>query len=210
MGDEFEALYIMRAGSAKSFLCSSNGEEQITGFYYPGDMIGAEGFDTMTHSHSLKFLETSSVCRVGLKELDIALIESPTTRRKLLKNMSHALVDEQKMLLSIGKLNSEQRLAKFLLDLSERFHLQGLSAKTFELSMTRIDIANFLGMAIETISRLLTKLQRQQIIKVSHRQIILLDIKRLQQCINDDTDMSWRSGLRNQNIKIQQPASLVA
>lgn len=210
MGDEFEALYILRAGSAKSICCSSNGEEQISGFYYPGDMIGADGFDSMTHSCGLKFLETSSVCRVGLKELDMALIESSSTRRKLLKNMSHALVDEQQMLMSIGKLNSEQRLAKFLLDLSERFQIQGLSANTFDLSMTRIDIANFLGMAIETISRLLTKLQHQQIIKVNRRQVILLDIQRLQQCLLVDSGISWLTDLQKLNLKNRQSASLVA
>jgi CRP/FNR family transcriptional regulator len=206
MGDDFDALYIVRTGSAKSFFCSSNGQEQISGFYYPGDMIGADGFDTMTHSHSLKFLETSAVCRVGLKELDAALIQSPTTRRQLLKNMSHAIVDEQQMLLSIGKLNSEQRLAKFILDLSNRFQDRHLSAKIFDLSMTRIDIANFLGMAIETISRLLTKFQHQDIINVNRRQITILNVNKLKQCLLDGNDRVSRVD----SVNYQQKPSLVA
>jgi CRP/FNR family transcriptional regulator len=191
MGDPFDALYVVRAGSAKSFLSSSQGDEQISGFYHCGDMIGADGFDTMTHAHSLKFLETSSVCRIGLGELNKALGESALMRQQLLKSMSHALVDEQQLLLSVAKLNSEQRLAKFLLDLSARFEQRGLSAKVFDLSMTRIDIANFLGMAIETISRLLGKMQQQGIISVNRRQINLLDIDKLRECLTDDDDKQW-------------------
>lgn len=191
MGDPFDALYVVRAGSAKSFLSSSSGDEQISGFYHPGDMIGADGFDTMTHAHSLKFLETSSVCRIGLGELNKALGESAFMRQQLLKSMSHALVEEQQLLLSVGKLNSEQRLAKFLLDLSARFEQRGLSAKVFDLSMTRIDIANFLGMAIETISRLLGKMQQLGIIEVNRRQISLLDTDRLRDYLSDDDEKEW-------------------
>lgn len=191
MGDPFNALYVVRAGSAKSFLSSSRGDEQISSFYHPGDMIGADGFDTMTHAHSLKFLETSSVCRIGLGELNKTLGESALMRQQLLKSMSHALVDEQQLLLSVGKLNSEQRLAKFLLDLSARFEQRGLSAKVFDLSMTRIDIANFLGMAIETISRLLGKMQQQDIIHVNRRQITLLDMNKLRDYLTDDDEKMW-------------------
>lgn len=210
MGDDFEALYIVRAGSAKSVSSLSGGDEQISGFYYPSDMIGADGFDSMKHTNSLIFLETSSVCRVGLKELDVALIESSTIRRLLLKNMSHAAVDKQQMLMSIGKLSSEQRLVKFLLNLSDRFQRQGLSAYRFNLSMTRIDIANFLGMAIETISRLMTKLQDLDVIKVNRREILLLDINKLQQCLIENSDLSSVAEIEKQNDSRRQSASMVA
>ncbi|GAA0859351.1 hypothetical protein GCM10009114_32500 [Aliiglaciecola litoralis] len=210
MGDEFAAVYIMRTGSAKSFVSTARGDEQISGFFYKGDMLGADGFDNMTHGHSLKFLETSSVCWIGLNELDKALIESPTKRGQLLKSMSHALVDEQRMLVNMAKLSSEQRLAKFLLDLSERFELQGLCATTFDLSMTRIDIANFLGMAIETISRLLTKLQQQKIIKVNRRQINLINMDKLQRCLLDEPGNSWTPDCKVQQLKFQSSSALVA
>jgi CRP/FNR family transcriptional regulator len=98
------------------------------------------------------------------------------------------LVHEQQLLLSVSKLNAEQRLAKFLLDCSQRFKQRGLSDKVFDLSMTRIDIANFLGMAIETISRLLNKLQTKGIIDVNRRKITLRDKARLQDCLLDDED----------------------
>jgi CRP/FNR family transcriptional regulator len=97
-------------------------------------------------------------------------------------------VHEQQLLLSVSKLNAEQRLAKFLLDSSERFKQRGLSDKVFDLSMTRIDIANFLGMAIETISRLLSKMQLEGIIDVNRRKITLLNMNKLQDCLLDDED----------------------
>jgi CRP/FNR family transcriptional regulator len=186
MGDNFDALFILRSGSAKSYLSSPRGDEQISGFYHPGDLIGMDGFDTMTHAHGLKFLETSSVCRISLKEFNRAMGESASMRQQVLQSMSHSLVDEQQQLLSVSKYNAEQRLAKFLLDLSKRFKQRGLSDKVFDLSMTRIDIANFLGMAIETISRLLSKMQAQGIINVSRRQITLLKMDRLQDCLIED------------------------
>ena len=191
MGDTFDALYIVRAGTAKSFVSSSNGDEQISGFHHPGDLLGLDGFDTMKYAHSLRFLETSSVCRIGLSEFNRAMGESATMRQRLLKSMSHSLVDEQQSLLSISKLNAEQRLANFLLNLSLRFENRGLSGKIFDLSMTRIDIANFLGMAIETISRLLTKMQQQGIVEVNHRQIKLVSVEKLRDCLKDEEERSW-------------------
>jgi CRP/FNR family transcriptional regulator len=183
MGDSFEALYILRAGSAKSYLSSNRGDEQISGFYHPGDLIGVDGFDTMTHGQSLTFLETSSVCCISLNEFNRATPESSIMRQRLLQIMSHYLVEEQQLLLSVNNLSSEQRLAKFLLDLSDRFNQRGLSANEFTLSMTRIDIANFLGMAIETISRILKKMRTQQLVKVDGRQITLINIDNLRDCL---------------------------
>lgn len=191
MGDTFDALFILRAGSAKSYLSTSEGDEQVSGFYHPGDLIGLDGFDSMKNPQSLTFLETSSVCRIGLTEFNRAMGESATMRQLILKSMSHSLVDEQQLMLSVSKLSAEQRLAKFLLDLSGRFEQRGLSGKVFNLSMTRIDIANFLGMAIETISRLLTKMQQQRIIDVNRRQISLLSLDRLHDCLKNEPEIAW-------------------
>jgi CRP/FNR family transcriptional regulator len=183
MGDSFDALYILRSGSAKSFMSTESGYEQISNFYFTDDIIGLEGFSNMQHVHSLKFLETSSVLHVGLKEFNRAMIESDLARQQLLQYMSQSLVDEQRLLLTVNKFNAEQRLTKFLLNLSERFGKRGLSCAVFDLSMTRIDIASFLGMAIETISRLLNKMQAQGMIKVQRRQITLCNIARLRQSL---------------------------
>lgn len=183
MGDPFTAIYILRSGSAKSFINTAEGNEQISKFYFSGDMIGLEGFDNMIHTQSVSFLETSSVCRISLPEFNRAMSESHEVRQRLLKSMSHSIIDEQLLLMSMTQYSSEQRLLKFLLDLSARFKQSGLSEQIFHLTMTRIDIANFLGLAIETISRLLTKMDSQGLIKVNNRQITLCDISHLRRCL---------------------------
>jgi CRP/FNR family transcriptional regulator len=182
-GQTFDAIYVLRSGSAKSSVIANCGHEQISGFHYPGDLIGLDGFDNGSHAQSIKFLETSSVCRIGLGELDKAMASSASIRYNLLQGMSHALNDENKFLLSLNNMNSAQRLGSFLFDLSSRFELRGLSGNVCDLSMTRVDIANYLGMAIETVSRLLTQLQNEQIIEVEKRRVSIVDFKKLNQCL---------------------------
>jgi CRP/FNR family transcriptional regulator len=204
MGDKFDALYILRSGSAKSYMTSKRGDEQITGFYYPGDLIGVDGFAAEHHAHSLKFLETSSICHLSVSELNKVMAESAGMSQRLLKYMSQSIVAEQQFLLSISNLNSEQRLIKFLLDMSARLASRGLSGTDFDLSMTRIDIANYLGMAIETISRLLSKLQQEACIEVNRRQVKILDPEAMLDSLNAHDDeilpfiraISKRSGYR--------------
>lgn len=180
-GQTFDAIYILRSGSAKSSVLANSGHEQISGFHYPGDLIGLDGFDNDTHAQSIKFLETSSVCRIGLGELDKAMSNSASIRFNLLQGMSHALNNEDKFLLSLNNMNSAQRLSSFLLNLSSQFEKRGLSGNVFDLSMTRVDIANYLGMAIETVSRLLTQLQNGHIIEVEKRRVKIVDLGKLNQ-----------------------------
>jgi CRP/FNR family transcriptional regulator len=180
-GQTFDAIYILRSGSAKSSVLANSGHEQINRFHYPGNLIGFDGFDNGTHAQTLKFLETSSVCCIGLVELDNAMATSASIRLNLLKGMSHALNDEDKFLMSLNNMNSAQRLSSFLLDLSARFEKRGLSSNVFDLSMTRVDIANYLGMAIETVSRLLTQLKNEQVIKVNKRRVSIVDFEKLNQ-----------------------------
>lgn len=182
-GQIFDAIYILRSGSAKSSVLANSGHEQISRFHYPSDLIGLDGFDNGSHAQSIKFLETSSVCRIGLGELDKAMVNSASIRYKLLQGMSHALNDEDKFLLSLNNMNSAERLSSFLLDLSSQFENRGLSGNVFDLSMTRVDIANYLGMAIETVSRLLTQLQNEDIIEVEKRRVKILNFRKLNQCL---------------------------
>ncbi|WP_339723241.1 helix-turn-helix domain-containing protein [uncultured Paraglaciecola sp.] len=182
-GQTFDAIYILRSGSAKSSILANSGHEQISSFYFPGDLIGLDGFDNGSHAQSIKFLETSSVCRISLGELDKAMASSASIRHNILQGMSHALNDEDKFLLSLNHMNSAQRLGSFLLDLSSRFEQRGLSGNVFDLSMTRVDIANYLGMAIETVSRLLTQLHNEQIIEVEKRRVSIMDRDKLSESL---------------------------
>lgn len=187
-GQTFDAIFILRSGSAKSSILANSGHEQISSFHYPGDMIGLDGFDNGSHAQSIKFLETSSVCRIGLGELDKAMANSASIRYNLLQGMSHALNIEDKFLLSLNNMNSAQRLSSFLLNLSSQFERRGLSGNVFDLSMTRVDIANYLGMAIETVSRLLTHLQNEYIIEVEKRRVRIVDLGKLNQCLLHETE----------------------
>ena len=180
MGDKFDALYVIKVGSAKSFSNTANGHEQITNFHFPGDLIGFECFDKMIHVHSLRFLEHSSVCRISMYDFNRAMIASESGRRILLSKMSHSIVDEQQLLQSLVKHDAEQRLVQFLLNMAEKSPVFSLPYQVINLSMTRGDIANYLGMAIETISRLLSKMHAQGIINVNKREITLCNVADLQ------------------------------
>lgn len=187
-GEAFNALYIMRSGSAKACITSVDAQEQIVEFCFPGDLVGIDGFAQRQHAHTVTFLETSSVCYISLTSVNALLAQSEMGRQQLLGNMSNSLIHQQQQTMSFHCMTSTQRLAAFLLDLSTRLTHRGLSSHQLTLSMTRIDIANYLGMAIETISRLLTNMQQQGLIHVQRRQVTLLDINQLRSLCNNLAD----------------------
>jgi len=178
-GDPFEGIYILRSGSVKSYISRLNGEEHITKFYFPGDLLGLDGFDDYVHIQNLLFLETSSVCFISQSVLNNLIKNSDTFRHHLLKAMSHLSMADSSMMMCLSTCSSEQKFARFILELSEQFASNGLSGKDFRLSMTRTDIANYLGLALETVSRVLANFQLQQIITVHNRQLSILDFEAL-------------------------------
>lgn len=186
VGDHFEGLYILRSGSAKSLIASRKGEEHITKFYYPGDMLGIDGFDGLLHNQSVRFLETSSVCLIKTSEIYNQMQCNTHFRDSLLQSMSHSLVNDNAMLMCLSTCSSEQKVARFLLDLSVKFSSRGLSGSEFTLSMTRIDIANYLGMAIETVSRIFASFQHRKLIAVQQRNLSILNFNGLNQCVSID------------------------
>lgn len=180
VGDRFYALYILHSGSAKSYILSEGGEQQITGFHLPGELIGIDGLDTYTHAYGIEILETSSVCELPMAELDRLIVGSWALRHRFLSLIGRALVDEKQMLLTLGKLRAEQRFARFLLDMSHRYSLLGTSPTEFNLSMPRNDIANYLGLVVETISRIIRRFQDDGIIQVKRRWVRILNLEKLQ------------------------------
>jgi CRP/FNR family transcriptional regulator len=189
-GDPFQGLYIMRSGSAKAFITSACGEECITKFFFPGDLLGVDGFDQHVHSQNIVFLETSSVC--FLKESDVydLVKNSDDFRTCLFKSMSHTLLCDSLMMMCLSSCSSEQKVAHFLLELADHFTNQGLSGREFRLSMTRTDIANYLGMALETVCRVLASFQLKRVISVSNRHLIILDAQVLNQILSRDSHPS--------------------
>jgi CRP/FNR family transcriptional regulator len=185
-GDHFEGIYVLRSGSAKSFITSRDGEEHITKFYYPGDMLGIDGFDGHMHTQTVCFLETSSVCLIKESQINILINTSTAFRNGLLQSMSHRLACDSAMMMCLSTCTSEQKVARFLLDLSIGFSERDLSGSEFMLSMTRTDIANYLGMAIETVSRIFASFQERHIIAVELRYLSILDFTALNRSVSID------------------------
>ncbi len=179
VGDPFASIYVARSGAAKSFTVGRDGSEQIIGFHLPGELLGLDGLTDGVHAASARVLETTSVCEVPFERLEDTARQVPALQHQLLRLMSREITKREQQLLSLGKQSPEQRLAVLLLSLSARFSQRGYSSKRFMLPMPRLDIANFLGLAAETVSRLLRRLQDAHILAVDGRAVEILDLEQL-------------------------------
>jgi CRP/FNR family transcriptional regulator len=178
-GDNFESVYAIRAGSVKSYTITNEGEEQITGFYFPGELVGLSGYDNQHYPVSTKIMETTTVCEIPFENLDTLCGQLPELRRQVMRTMSKEIRDDQQMMLLLSKKNAEQRVATFLVKLSQRFQARGYSANKFRLSMSRNEIGNYLGLAVETVSRIFTRFQKTNLIQVDGKELDLLDLESL-------------------------------
>ncbi|AWN15161.1 cyclic nucleotide-binding domain-containing protein [Salinisphaera sp. LB1] len=179
-GDRLSALYAVGSGAMKTSMIDAEGLEQIMGFYYPGDLLGLDGMGDEVHHCTATALEDSQICRIPFDQLDQLVDEVPGLRRQLMRLMSHALSDDEQLLLTLGRKSSEGRIATLLLSLSRRREMRGLPASPIRLSMKRADLANFLGMRIETVSRVLRRLQECRIIAVDRADVAVLDFDALE------------------------------
>ncbi|MFA5665082.1 fumarate/nitrate reduction transcriptional regulator Fnr [Castellaniella sp.] len=174
-GDAANALYGIRSGSFKTQIEDARGQVQITGFLLPGEVLGMDG---LMHDEQLSHaiaLEDSEVCIIRLDAMDRLATQLPTLQRQLRRLMSKEIGRSHQMLLSIGGLRSEQRLAVFLLNLSQRLQNLGYSPHEFILRMSREEIGNYLGLTLETVSRLFSRFAREGLIRVQQREVQILD-----------------------------------
>lgn len=176
--DDFDKLYVVRSGSFKTYHENAQGTEQIISFNLPGEMLGFDALPNEKHRLSAQALETSSVCEVTFKALFLLAAEIPSLQLRLLTLATKPQKND-----TLIHLNSSamERITLFLLNLSDRFKRRDLSPVSFHLSMTRQDIASYLGLTIETTSRMLSKLQKLKVIHLNQREITLLDLRQLQQ-----------------------------
>ena len=174
-GDTFGSV----SGALKTFSLSDNGEEQITGFHLPSELVGLSGMDTDTYPVSAQALETTPVCEIPFERLDELSVQLPQLRRQLMRVMSREIRDDQQMMLLLSKKTADERIATFLVNLSARFRARGFSPNQFRLSMSRNEIGNYLGLAVETVSRVFTRLQENQLITAEGKEVHILDPIRL-------------------------------
>mgnify|MGYP002153685935 CR=1 FL=1 len=179
--DIFKSLYIVRSGSFKTTISASNGRDQVTGFYFPGEFIGLDAIHHDSYQSTAKALESSSVCELPYDHLQAIGQDMPQLQIQLLTRLSKELSSDKSLMLLLGKKTADEKLATYLLSLSKRFKDRGFSASDFQLSMSRGDIANHLGLAVETISRIFSRFQADGLISIAGKAISLRDMEKLKQ-----------------------------
>jgi len=179
-GDAFKGIYAVKTGSIKTYISREDGSDQVLGFHLPGEIIGLDAIETGVHGCTAKVLETTAVCLIPYEKLEKLSIEIPSLQHQMFRLMSREITNESNMLILLGKRNADERLATFLLSLSQRYKQRGFSATEFNLSMSRNEIGNYLGLAVETVSRLFTRFQDEGMLKVERKHIELLDLDGLQ------------------------------
>ncbi|MBQ4860096.1 FNR family transcription factor [Pseudoalteromonas sp. MMG013] len=178
-GAKLNSIFAVRSGSFKSYTLSEQGDEQITGFHLAGDLVGFDAINKMQHQSFAQALETSMVCEIPFDTLDELAGKLPKLRQQIMRLMSNEINYDQEMLLLLNKKTAEERLATFIYNLSNRFGERGFSRKEFRFTMTRGEIGNYLGLTVETISRLLSRFQKANLIKVEGKFITILNIPEL-------------------------------
>ncbi len=174
-GDTFNSVFAVRSGALKTFSLSDAGEEQITGFHLPSELVGLSGMDTELYPVSAQALETTSVCEIPFERLDELSVSLPQLRRQLMRIMSREIRDDQQMMLLLSKKTADERIATFLVNLSARFSARGFSTNQFRLAMSRNEIGNHLGLAVETVSRVFTRFQQSNLIEAEGKEVHILD-----------------------------------
>ena len=183
-GDEFNSLYAVRSGFFKTVQTLEDGREQVTGFHMGGEIMGMDGIGPEKHTSSAVALEDSEVCVIPYSRLVNLGHEMHGLQRQFHKVMSREIAQEHSVMLLLGTMRAEERLAAFLLNLSQRFTARGYSASEFNLRMTREEIGSYLGLKLETVSRAFSKFQEDGLISVHQKNIRIRDVAALKGCIS--------------------------
>lgn len=186
VGDRFRNLYVVKTGSVKTYTPKDEGGEQVLGFHLPGEVIGLDAIELEVHTCSARVLETSAICEVPFSRLEELSSLIPSLQHQMYRLLSKEIHQDTEMLLLLGKRSSEERLATFLLSLSHRLKKRGLSSSEFHLSMSRHEISNYLGLAVETISRLFTRFHEEGLLDVRRKYVRITDIDGLEALISHD------------------------
>ncbi|MGD8419430.1 MAG: cyclic nucleotide-binding domain-containing protein [Gammaproteobacteria bacterium] len=169
-GEKADAFFVVRSGSVKSYLLTEDGEEQVLGFYLPGDVFGLDNTDSEERMSSAVTLETTSICR-----FPHAYLSEKTCGTNLLRITSEQMQRDHNLVLMLARKDADGRIACFIDDLAGRYWSRGYSGSAFLLTMSRQDIGSYLGLAVETVSRTLTRFQECGVLQVNRREVEIVD-----------------------------------
>ena len=183
-GDSFEAIYAIRTGFFKTDVLLEDGRDQVTGFQMAGEILGMDGISTEHHSCNAVALEDSEVCVIPFAKLEELSREVNALQHNFHKVMSREIVRDHGLMMLLGTMRAEERLAAFLLNMSQRFMARGYSPQEFHLRMTREEIGSYLGLKLETVSRAFSRFQEDGLVAVQQKHIRILDTPGLKKLLN--------------------------
>ena len=186
-GDPFSSLYAVRTGFFKTCVTGASGRDQVTGFQMAGELLGFDGIGTALHTCDAIALEDSQVCVIWFDQLETLSRDSAELQHQIHKIMSREIVREHGVMLLLGGMRAEERLASFLLNLLHRLRLRGFSGSSMLLRMTREEIGSYLGLKLETVSRSFSKFQDDGLLEVRQRNVRVLDEAALRRVMHDAT-----------------------
>ena len=175
-GEKFQFIYAVRSGTFKSSLTLKDGREQVTGFQMAGELLGLDGLASGKHASSAVALEDAEICAIPYAHLSELAAGSSDLQHVISRLMSREIVREHSLMMLLGSMNAEERLAAFLLNISQRLKARGYSASEFHLRMSRAEIGSYLGMKLETVSRTFSAFQQQGRLEVDKRHIRIIDL----------------------------------
>jgi CRP/FNR family transcriptional regulator len=186
-GERFAQVYAVRSGFFKTGLMLEDGREQVTGFQMTGELLGLDGISTDAHTVTATALEDSQVCVIPFDQLEELSREFNDLQRQFHKIMSREIVRDHGVMLLLGSMKAEERLAAFLVNLTQRLATRGYSSSEVVLRMTREEIGSYLGLKLETVSRTFSRFQEDGLLDVKQRQIRILQQERLKDLVGATT-----------------------
>lgn len=179
-GDKFQFIYAVRSGTFKSTLQLRDGREQVTGFQMAGELLGLDGLASGKHASSAVALEDAEICAIPYAHLSELAAISTDLQHVISRLMSREIVREHSLMMLLGSMNAEERLAAFLLNISQRMKARGYSPNEFHLRMSRAEIGSYLGMKLETVSRTFSAFAQQRLLEVDKKHVRITDLTGLQ------------------------------
>ena len=189
-GDKFNALYAIRTGFFKTCVSSEDGRDQVTGFQMAGEIMGLDGIVSDHHTCDAIALEDAEVCVMPFEHIEELSREINALQHHVHKIMSREIVREHGVMLLLGSMRAEERLAAFLLNLVQRLHARGFSQSELVLRMTREEIGSYLGLKLETVSRTFSKFVEEGIVEVKQRHVRILNAEALKNLVNNPSCQS--------------------